>query len=288
MKIYLVRYPEESPSPIDKELNYTPPALPEKLSLSSLSLSHDVPSKNDILLFYHTFITEDNTLQDVIFAYFQVARSVDGYIYPTKYLSFDKTRGGMGILNYSRKRVLTRYGDECSHWSLPEMLRCVNITYGKRNLASAFKQREGLRFFNSTTPCVSLSPIPSRASGRYYENALLEWVSSICENIRGEATRGFNTAKKGDTGVGKTGFVKYDYAPDSRGKIYCRLNHIVDKRNPKLCASCPMYKRKKGRCVCEWSLPVYDKQPYIPLTTADAFAYFDVLLEKGLVMDYRD
>ncbi len=288
MKIYLVRYPEKAPSLIDGELNYTPPALSEHLSVSKLSLSHDAPSKNDVLLFYHTFTTEDNTLQDVIFAYYQVARLVDGVLHPTKCLSFDKTRSGFGILNYSRKRVLTRYGDVCSHWSLPEMLRCVNVAYGKRNLASAFKQREGLRFFNATTPCVVLSPVPSRASGSYYENALLEWVSSICEDIRGEATRSFNTTKKGNTGVGKTGFVKYDYAPDSRGKFYCRLNHIVDKRNRKLCASCPMYKKKNGRSVCEWSLPVYGASPYIPLTTLDAFAYFDVLLEKGLVMDYRD
>lgn len=288
MKIYLVRYPEKTPFFIDKELNYTPPTLPEKLSVSGLSLSHDAPSKNDILLFYHTFTAEDNTLQDVIFAYFQVGKSVDGDIYPTKQLSFDKTRCGMGILDYSRKRVLTRYGDEQAHWSLPETLRCVNLSCGKKSLSSAFKQREGLRFFDNRTLFVKLSAIPSRASGVYYENALLEWVSSICENIRGEATRGFNTAKKGDTGVGKTGFVKYDYAPDFRGKIYCRLNHIVDKRSSRLCASCSMHKKKNGKSVCEWSLPVYDKQPYIPLTTADAFAYFDVLLEKGLVMDYRD
>ena len=183
---------------------------------------------------------------------------------------------------------MTRYGSDKNAWSLPEFVRCVDVCCNGKNINSRFTHDGGTRYFKGGLDCISLSAVPSKASGTYFENALLEWVSSMCEDIRGDATRSFNSLKKADVGVGKTGFTKYDYIPDSRRAFYCRLNHTVGKRCMRVCESCPMYKKKGKKNVCEWSLPVYGALPYIPLTTGDAFAYFDVLLEKGVVMDYRD
>jgi hypothetical protein len=285
MKAFLVRYPEKEPFLLDGGLNYIKPDVPSSFKLSQLKIS---PKKHDMILFYHTFKSEDGALQDTIFMYFQVDKTEKDDIFPAELLTFDNQRAGMGILNYSKKRVLTRYGSVSNHWSLPEFFKCLDITFKGKRLTPFFRENGGVRYFENTTAWLEISAIPSRSSGEYFENALAEWVSSMCEDIRGVATRHFNSSKKGDVGVGKTGFVKYSYCPDSRGRFYCRLNHTVGKRNMKICLGCPMYQKKKGRHICEWSLPLYNATPYIPLTLPDAYAYFDVLLEKGLVMDYRD
>jgi len=283
MKVYIVKYPVKEAFLIDSDLNYEKPSLEPSYPLSLFDREVAV---GDIVLFYNTFSDVSGTLTEVIFAYLQVGEIKNGSLFARESLSFDSERAGAGVLNYSKKRTLTRYSSPQSHWSLPEFTRCLDIRC-KGDRYNRFAVCGAARYFKGER-CVVLSAIPSRASGEYYENALLEWTSSLCEDIRGDATRTFNTLKKGSTGAGKTGFVKYDYIPDSRGAFYCRLNHSVGKRCMKACESCPMYKKKGRRSVCEWSLPVYGALPYIPLTTADAFAYFDVLLEKGLVMDFRD
>ena len=280
MNVYLVKYFEKEPFCLDGDLNYAKPCLPDRIKVSSFT-----PAKDDLILFYHTFVGESGSPQEVIFAYFQVKKTENGIAYAHKTLTFDGERQGFGVLNYSRKRALTRYGSPENFWSLPEFLKCMKIESRK---SSGYREREGIRYFENTSPTVRISVPVSRDSSEYFENALLEWASSLCEDIRSDATRRFNLAKKGNVGVGKTGFVKYSYRPDMRRNFYCRHNHIVGKRNPKLCALCPMYKKEKGRHTCEWSLPLYGANPYIPLTVADAYAYFDVLLEKGLVMDYGD
>lgn len=280
MNVYLVKYFEKEPFRLDGDLNYNKPDFPDRIKLSSFT-----PAKDDLLLFYHTFVGETVLIQETVFAYFQIKKIENGIAYSHKTLTFDKERCGFGVLNYSRKRTLTRYGSSENFWSLPEFLKCMNVE--SRN-SSGYREREGIRYFENTSPVVKISAPVSRDSSEYFENALFEWASSVCEDIRSDATRRFNLAKKGNTGVGKTGFVKYSYRPDMRKNFYCRLNHTVGKRNPKVCASCPMYKKENGRHTCEWSLLLYGSNPYIPLTAADAYAYFDVLLEKGLVMDYRD
>ena len=277
MNVYLVRYFEKEPYALDENLNYNKPDFPDSVKLSSF-----VPEKNDLFLFYHAFAA-DNASHEAVFAYFQVDKIENGIAYPTKTLTFDGSRQGFDVLNYSRKRTLTRYGSPENCWTLPEFFRCMSLEG-----SICYRERDGLRWFENTSPVMKISAPVTPDSSQYFENALLEWASSMCEDIRSEATRGFNLAKKGNTGAGKTGFVKYSYRPDMRSSFYCRMNHIVAKRNPKLCDSCPMYKKEKGRHTCEWSLPLYGSNPYIPTTVADAFAYFDVLLEKGLVMDYRD
>ncbi len=285
MKIYIVKYPNSASFFLNSEMNYEKPDIPSEYPLT---LFDEEISVLDTVLFYNTFIDEKGVESDVIFAYLQVGKIEKGRIFSTEKLSFDDERRGFGVLNFSKKRTLTRYGSTKSCWSLPEFVRCIDIRHNRKNINSRFVQEDVARYFKGGLDCIFLSAIPSKASGEYFENALLEWASSMCEDIRGDATRTFNTLKKRDIGVGKTGFVKYDYAPDSRRAFYCRLNHTVGKRCMRVCESCSMYKKKGRKNVCQWSLPVYGASPYIPLTTGDAFAYFDVLLEKGLVMDYRD
>ncbi len=282
MKLIFCRF-EDGTTFLSENLEFDFPAL-EKLSAKKLFLEKEKVSKGDLILFYKTFSQKDTALFDMVFAYFEVGRIKDGVIQPAKKLSFDETRKGAGSLTYSRRRVLTRYSSPVNHWSLPEFFKCMNITSATSSLNSRFREDGGVRYFENTTRTFSLCPIPSRDSLVYFENALLEWTSSLLEEIRGECTRRFNAMKKGETGQGKTGFVKYSYRPDRRRAFYCRTSHTVGKKPREKCASCSLYKRG----ACEWSLPDYNGRPYIPLSTADAFAYFDVLLEKGLVMDYRD
>lgn len=285
MKVYIAKYPSSNPLMLDSEMNYDKPEIRSEYPVAFFDRKI---MKGDMILFYQTFVDEKGNESEVIFAYFQVGKVKSGFLLPFEKLSFDSERRGMGVLNYSKKRTLTRYGSDKALWSLPEFTRCLDISFKGKNVNSRFKTDGILRYFKSGLPYIRLSAVPSKASSIYFENALLEWTSSMCEDIRSEATRHFNSLKKGDTGVGKTGFIKFNYIPDSRSTFYCRLNHTVGKRCARACESCPMHKKKMGRQVCEWSLPVYGAFPYIPLTTADAFAYFDVLLEKGLVMDYRD
>lgn len=285
MKIYIVKYPEPHTFYLDEQLNYEPCPLNDSYPSDIVA---STPQNGDTVLFYSTFVDCKNTESSVIFAYFQIGLIEKGFMYPAKTLSFDNTRAGCGLLNYSKKRTLTRYGSDKNCWSLPEFFRCLDLRSKDKSVLSSFRQNGVIRYFDASFDCLSVSLVPSKDSLVYYENALLEWLSSMCEDVRGEATRRFNSLKKGDTGAGKTGFVKYDYIPDSRRAFYCRLNHTVGKRCMRACDTCPMYKTKGKRRVCEWSLPVYGALPYLPLTTADAYAYFDVLLEKGLVMDYRD
>ncbi len=284
MNLYLIRFPDPALTLVSESLEFEPTPLPKTFLLKDLALSRENILKNDIFLFFKTFKLQNGVLQDMIFAYFEVGRVGEKSVECSKKLSFDKTRAGRGTLGYSRKRVLTRYSEKENIWSLPEFFRCMNITCGKRNLSSSFHDDKNVRYFENTTPVLRVSPTPSRDSLVYYENALLEFVSSMCEDIRGEATRSFANLKKGDTGLGKTGFVKYLYKPDRRSKFYCRVSHTVLKKPSCECKGCSIY--KKGGC--EWSLPMYGASPYIPKTTADAFSYFDTLLEKGIVMDYRD
>jgi len=279
MNVYLLRFSQKDPFLLDGDLNYVKPDFPDRINVGVN------PEKDDLLLFYHTFVGEGVNPCETVFAYFQVEKLENGIVYPSKTLTFDSARRGFGVLNFSRKRTLTRYGSPENYWSLPEFFKCMRLDARK---SSGYREREGIRYFENTSPVIKVSVPVLPDSSQYFENALLEWASSLCEDIRSESTRGFNLAKKGSIGIGKTGFVKYSYRPDMRRNFYCRFNHIVGKRCEKLCNSCPMYKKEKGRHTCEWSLPLYGANPYIPLTVADAFAYFDVLLEKGLVMDYRD
>lgn len=282
MSIYLIKYKSDLSFELSEELTYSMPSIPETLEMKGVSFS-----KNDLILFYAPVKTTKGNTEDTIFAYFQVGKIQDCKIHASKTLSFDGDRPGTANLSYSRKRVLTRYGSDENYWALPEFMRCERIEHNGRE-ASWFCERDGIRFFENKTDILKISPHVSKAAAEYFENALLEWASSMCEDIRSGATREFCNLKKGHVGEGKTGFVKYIYRYDARGKIYCRFAHTVGKRNKNQCTRCPLYKKTAGKTLCEWSLPTYNGKPYIPTTTNDAFAYFDALLEKGLIMDYRD
>ncbi len=284
MNLFLVRYPDKTATEVFDGYEITPPQIGGKFDRQKFSLVREEILKNDVILFYKSFRLQNGTLQDMIFGYFEVGGVFEKELTASKYLSFDKTRAGFGTLSYSKKRVLTRYSSPENFWSLPEFFRGLNIACRGKSLNSKFRDFCQVRYFENTTPTLCISPVPSRESLVYYDNALLEFVSSVCEDIRGEATRNFSNLKKGQTGAGKTGFVKYSYRPDRRSRIYCRVSHTLGRKQLRECRACSLY--KKG--ACEWSLPVYNANPYVPSGERDAFAYFDVLLEKGLVMDYRD
>ena len=284
MKFYLVKYPGTTPTLVSENLEIPEFSVEKSYSVRSLSLEKEELLKNDVILFYKEFELSDGSTQDMIFAYFQIGKILKNEIFPSKTLSFDQSRFGSGALGYSRKRVLSRYNSPSSHWSLPEFFRGVYISCNKKDLSSSFHDEGSVRYFENKTSHITLTSPHSRESGVYYENALLEFVSSMLENIRKDATRRFCETKKGDIGKGKTGFVKYLYSPDRRKKVYCRTCHTLGKKRLSDCRRCSLYKNGN----CEWSLPLYGASPYVPTSDRDAFAYFDVLLEKGLVMDYRD
>lgn len=284
MRVYLALYKKEFDFVLDTDLNFSVPVLPEVLH------KNDIPaklSKNDVILFFAPFKTQSG-VKDIIFAYFQVGKVSGDKIYSAKHLFSDPEREGKGNLSYSAKRVLTRYNSPENFWALPEFFRGVNVSALGKNVNSRFRENAGVRYFENSFDCIALRVIPSRESGVFYTSALCEWISSMCENVRGSVTRKFYDEKLKGVGEGKTGFEKYFYSPDARGKIYCRKNHVICKKNSSLCSRCSLLKKEKRKSGCVWNLPVYSSRPYIPTTQKDAFAYFDALIEKGQVMDYRD
>ena len=284
MRVYLVLYKKEFPFSLDGDLNISSPVLPFEISKGELPAKL---SKNDVILFFAPFQSE-NGVKDIIFAYFQVGKVLKDRVCAASHLFSDPDRMGVGNLSYSAKRVLTRYNSPENFWALPEFFRGLNVSVSGKNKNAHFRENGGVRYFENSFGLIALDVIPSRESGVFYTNALYEWTSSMCENVRGKVTRKFYDEKIKGVGEGKTGFEKYFYSPDARGKIYCRKNHVICKKNTSPCTRCSLYKKEKGKSGCVWNLPLYTTRPYIPTTSKDAFAYFDALIEKGQVMDYRD
>lgn len=287
MRVFLVLYKKDFCISLDEDLNFSAPVLPDVLEKAEFQFLPAKLSKNDLLLFFAPFKTGGG-VKDIIFAYFQVGKILKDKVYSAEHLFSDCEREGKGILSYSAKRVLTRYNSPENHFALPEFFRGLNVSVSGKNKNAHFRENGGVRYFENNFDCIALDVIPSRESGVFYTNALLEWTSSICENVRGKVTRRFSNEKIKGVGEGKTGFEKYFYTPDARGKIYCRKNHVICKKSTSLCQRCSLSKKEKGKSGCVWNLPLYSSRPYIPTTSKDAFAYFDALIEKGQVMDYRD
>ena len=264
------------------------------------------------------------TEQHIIFGYMQVGEVLHNYeidkhfkwhphaengkennLYlPTKRLTLNPDMPGAGVLSYSHKRVLTKYGMSISKWNLPDFFRGLNFYIETsthkllRNFHDAPDGQEYFQFLGRGQEFL-ISVYEKDTFAKFYQKSLEEWAyriliddvwDEVLTKLREEKLHfDFGAIDKVETII--NGVTAYDDFGRFDGLYmdqlaYCRYYHRIMDFDVERCSGCPLLQGGgNGRGAdCLFDVPVKQgKLLELPYTPRDRFAFYEILIQKGIV-----
>lgn len=223
---------------------------------------------------------------------------------PTKRLTLNPEKQGAGILSYSHKRVLTKYGMSISKWNLPDFFRGLNFNIETsthkllRNFHDAPDGQEYFQFSGRGQEFL-ISVYEKENFTKFYQKSLEEWAYRILIDDVWDPVLTKLREEKLDYDFGDidkveniiNGVTAYDSFGGFDGLYmdqlaYCRYYHRIMDFNVERCSGCPLLQGGgNGRGAdCLFDVPVKQgKRLELPYTPRDRFAFYEILIQKGIV-----
>ncbi len=223
---------------------------------------------------------------------------------PMKRLTLNPNMPGAGVLSYSYKRVLTKYGMSISKWNLPDFFRglnfCVETSSHKllRNFKDAPDGQEYFQFIGRGQEFV-LSVYEKDAFAKFYQKSLEEWAyriliddawDEVLMRLHNEKLDfDFENIDKVESII--HAITAYDEFGGfdslySDQLIYCRFHHRIMDFDVDRCSGCPLLQgsRNGKGADCFYDVPVKQGRLLeLPYTPRNRFAFYEILMQKGIV-----